>query len=83
MEIKKHAHELINKFYQPLGKLHCHASSNDMWEYAKRCALILVDEIIDSNSLEPQLKRHVINNVPPVKCLLEYWFNMKTEINNL
>ena len=49
---------------------------------AKACAIIAVDEILSHNFLEPQLKRH-IGNVEPTSNQIEYWFKVKTEINNL
>lgn len=56
------------------------AAGTPTQSHAKQCALIAVDEIIDSEALEPQQKRHIIQNVPPIKCQLEYWFKVKTEI---
>ena len=29
------AKEMVNQIYQPLGKLMCHVSNDEMWEYAK------------------------------------------------
>lgn len=44
------AKELVNeRYYQPLT-LHLNVNNNSkqMWEYAKRCALIVTDELIAS-----------------------------------
>jgi hypothetical protein len=49
---------------------------------AKQCALIAVEEILSNDFLEPQPKRH-IGNVPPSKIHLEYWFQVKIELDNL
>lgn len=83
MNFKNKANEIVNKFYQPLGKLKCSVSKQELWQYAKTSAIFLVDEIIDSEALEPQLKRHIINDIPPIKCQLEYWMKVKKEIIEL
>jgi len=46
MESNEKAKELVNKFYQPLGHLKCGVSSNEMWEYAKKCALIVIEQLL-------------------------------------
>jgi hypothetical protein len=48
---------------------------------AKVCALVLVTEILSYDFLEPQIKRHV-GSVPPTPNQLEYWFEVKKEIQN-
>jgi hypothetical protein len=48
--IKEEAKELINKFYQPLGYLKCQVSSDEMWEYSKKSALIVVEMMIRESS---------------------------------
>ncbi len=83
MTISDHARQLVNKFFRPLGNLHCMVAISQLWEHAKQCALVCVEEIIESESLEPQLKRHIINNVPPIRCQLEYWFKLSEEIKKL
>lgn len=48
MTAKEKAKELVNeKYYQPIT-LHLNVNSNsrEMWEYAKRCALIAIEEVI-------------------------------------
>jgi hypothetical protein len=47
---------------------------------AKQCALIAVEEIIQTGSLEPQLKIHKLQNVAPQIHEVEYWFEVKKEI---
>ena len=52
MTTAEKAKELVNEgYYQPLT-LHLNVSNNskEMWEYAKRCALIVSDELIASFS---------------------------------
>lgn len=46
-EAEKKAKELVNQFYQPLGHLNIYESAGNMWEHAKQCAIIAVDEILD------------------------------------
>jgi hypothetical protein len=52
------------------------------YEYAKQCALIAVDEVINSNPLEPTY----IYNDGKIKYEMhsqDYWQQVKTEIENL
>jgi len=53
MTPEQKAKELTNSFYQPLGKLNCMVSNDEMWNYAVQCAIICVDEIL---KLIPQKK---------------------------
>jgi len=46
MTAKEKAHDLVNKFYQPLGYLNISESAGNMWEHGKKCALIAVDEML-------------------------------------
>lgn len=71
--MKEKAKELVNKFYQPLGYLDCQVSSNEMWNYSKISALILVEEV--QNALT---QADVVNEGHWV-----YWEEMKAEINLL
>jgi hypothetical protein len=71
MTPKEKAKDLVDKFWYSLSIT---------LEQAKECALIAVDEILNSNSLEPQLQRHRINGVKPEKIHLEYWIQVKQEI---
>ena len=48
----------------------------------KQLAIMQVNFIIQNGNLEPQLKRH-IGNVPPLPIHLEYWFEVKQEIEKL
>jgi hypothetical protein len=82
MTPKEKAQELVDKFYQrfPL-KMDVITTKGDLsWEYdnwkeAKECALIAVDEIIQSDWFitTEQDKTHWDN----------YWQEVKTEIDNL
>lgn len=86
MTAKEKAKELVNKLYQPLGYLSCGVSSNEMWEHAKNCALILVDEILNLGLREylPE------GGVPAMRGVgyyrnptIVFWENVKTEIEKL
>lgn len=35
LEAKLQAKKMVNTIYQPMGKLMCHLSSDEMWEWAK------------------------------------------------
>lgn len=67
------AKKMVNRIYQPLGKLMCHVSSDDMWEWAKERTKeeldILLDEIpMYQGNLNPNWK---------------YWDEVRTELKNL
>jgi hypothetical protein len=70
MEAKEKAKELIDK-YKPLCGGYWGGKINK--EFAKQCALIAVDEILNHHSQEQGLYR--IDTY--------YWQQVKTEINNL
>ena len=42
--------ELINVFYQPLGKLGCNIHNDIMWEHAKQRALEVCEIMLDEHS---------------------------------
>ena len=44
--IAEEAKEMVNKIYQPLGHLSCNVSNNEMWEYAKKRAVEMVEYFI-------------------------------------
>jgi hypothetical protein len=79
MTPKEKAIEMFNKMYQVDNILFIKAM--DKYQ-AKQCALIVVEEILSNDFLEPQPKRH-IGNVPPSKIHLEYWFQVKEELKKL
>ena len=82
MTPKEKAEELVDKFYQttpneyfvnePIGIKGRYKS----WEQAKQCALIAVDEILNSNPNYPEFKE---NEGTPIR----YWEVVKQEIENL
>jgi hypothetical protein len=74
MTPKEKAKDLVNSFYQPLGYLKCGVNNTIMWEHAKQCALIAVDEIINA------IDWHEFE-VPNKEIV--YWHKVKIEINKL
>ena len=82
MTPKEKAIELVDKFYQttpnecfvnePIGI----AGRYKAWNQSKQCALIAVDEILDSNPNYPEFKE---NEGTPIR----YWEVVKQEIENL
>lgn len=81
MEPKLKSKQLVNSFYQPLGKLNCNVSSNEMWNAAKKFAIITVDEIINNKS---NILDYVSNGVnSQLMCSIEYWESVKNEIQKL
>ena len=82
MTPKQKAEDLVDKFYQttpneyfvnePIGIKGRYKS----WEQAKQCAIIAVDEILNSNPNYPEFKE---NEGTPIR----YWEVVKQEIENL
>lgn len=72
MTPKEKAKDLVNRIYQPLGNLSCNVSSNKMWEYSQKIALIAVDELInDCDASSPFDEQRI-----------KYWNDVKYEIEN-
>ena len=69
MEAKEKAKELVERMYQ----VHSSSASDITWYFAKQCALIAVNEILNHHSQEQGLYR--IDTY--------YWKQIKIEINNL
>lgn len=83
MTADKKAKELVNSFYQPLGLLHCQVSSNQMWEHAKQCAIIAVDEIIKSSPHLPvDDEMYYENHHDRADDANNFWQSVKQSINN-
>jgi hypothetical protein len=73
------AKELVNeKYYQPIT-LHLNVNNNSqqMWDYAKLCATICCDEMIDSFSGWSEPRDITIDRE------LKYWQSVKKEIEKL
>ncbi len=51
-------------------------------ERAKQCALVYVNDLLNSPFLEPQPKRYLLNGNEPHITHLEYWFKVKKYIEN-
>jgi hypothetical protein len=73
MTAKEKAKFLVNeKFYQPLTlHLDLNNNSKQMWEYAKICANITVDEVLHLGVWELGDPEHI------------YWTEVKSELQNL
>lgn len=71
MTPKEKALELVNSFYQPLGYLKCGVNNTIMWEHAKQCALIAVNEIRNTKGTHANYTEYY------------YWKEVKREIENL
>ena len=84
MSNQEKAKELVNLFYQPLGTLKCGVSSDEMWEYGKKSALILVKELgkkcpylTDKDYV--QLEGEVVKKTD----FASYWRQIANEIHKL
>ena len=79
MNTNEKAKELVNSFYQPitinLNSVGKYNNSNQMWNHAKQCALISVDEII---SIKRDFLEYNSENI-----FREYWEQVRKEIENL
>jgi len=81
LSAKEKAKQLIQKYYQPLSiHLKINNNNNEMWDYAKQCALIAVDEILEFMKTDDE-KHDCCSwcNSPE----LSYWLKVKEEIKNL
>ena len=84
MTPKEKALELCQKFgHTTLFAEDCNDGYTLPLRVAKLCALIAVDEIFNNNLLQPQLKRHYINGDKPNIIHLEYWQEVKQELEKL
>ena len=75
METKQKAKELVNKFYPRATSYSLDRKNQN--ENAKQCALIAVDEIIDSYIQEKN------NGYIVSEKIIPYWEEVKEEIINL
>ena len=73
MTAKEKAKELLDKIYEKIASYPEKSLCYFEWNEAKQCALIAVDEIIDSL----QIKNY------PQADQYEYWNEVKHEINKL
>jgi len=80
MTAAEKAKDLVNeKYYQPLT-LHLNVNNNsrEMWDYAKRCANIVADELITSfGQYEGMYDQEFFDSAK------HYWESVKIEINGL
>jgi len=80
MTPKDKAIELYNK-YEQLGRDFTRGVS--MKEFAKQCALIAVDEIIEASPTNPLKSGYIELYSDMVDECIEYWQEVKTEIEAL
>lgn len=74
MTAKEKAKELVEKFRVEVKDMMMHGDGEDEIFYAKRCALICVDEILESHY------KVLIGVMPKV---YNYWKEVEQEINEL
>lgn len=83
MTPKEKAEELINKFTHPVR---WKMGQEDIKQRAKQCALIAVDEIIESRSEDTRFDDTLLstsNYHTPHPMHLSYWKEVKHELNKL
>ena len=66
------AKELINVFYQPLGKLGCNVHSDILWEHARQRALEVCEIMLEEHSW------YTLNGER-----WTYWYQIKTAVKGL
>jgi len=80
MTPKEKAKELYNKFYNTSSHPH-HVESRK--NNAKQCALIVVDEILKASPTNPLKSGYIELYSDMVDECIEYWQEVKTEIEAL
>ena len=80
MTPKDKALELYNK-YEQLGRDFTRGVS--MKEFAKQCALIAVDEIIEATNMYQYGINNALEHIPAKIVKHPYWQEVKQEIENL
>ena len=80
MTPKDKALELYNK-YEQLGRDFTRGVS--MKEFAKQCALIAVDEIIEATNMYQYGISNALEHIPSKIVKHPYWQEVKQEIENL
>ena len=78
MTAKEKANELVVKFMQYVP-----ADESMELPYAKQCALIAVQIVIDSNPLSPHDGSYYELTEDRVNTVIEYWQQVKIEIEAL
>lgn len=81
MTVKEKAKELLDKYYNT----ECIEETDDAYmceHLAKKCAILCVDEIINSKPIEPN-HEHSESLSGKVESSIQYWEQVKEEINGL
>jgi hypothetical protein len=77
--MEKEAEKLINEFW---NILECELPAEHHLEKIKKVVLLHINLMIENGNLEPQLKRHVLQKLPPAKIHLEYWNELRKAVIN-
>lgn len=78
--IKEEAEKLIELYLKETARfmggeeVHAHL-------FAKQCAMIACEMLINNGNLAPQSKFDILRGSPPKKHELEYWFQVKRHVN--
>jgi hypothetical protein len=81
MEAREKARELIERFLNPFDRKGCVPITEVIYNpTAKQCALISVDEVINAN---PTYENWESSDYWEISCNLDYWQEVKQEIEKL
>lgn len=79
MTPKEKADELVHKMYAVMSG----SVSEVTKSFAKKCAIVAVDDILNCDLLYPQAKKDILWGLKPNRTELEYWFEVKKEIEKI
>lgn len=79
MTPKKKATELVNRFYQEFDTGFTEIDK----QYAKQCAKICIVEIIQSDPTNPRIGRYFETTSDMVDSAVDYWNEVRIEIEKL
>ena len=84
MEAKEKAKELVDSYIDIMPPL-AHQTWYTIMDFAKKCALVAVDEILNELQSYSDLKSYISINDEYLSVInvINYWNHVKSEINKL
>jgi hypothetical protein len=82
MTPKEKANDIFDKMYQN-QELFALKGNHTQFGNARKCSLLLVEEIMKLNCLELMDKTQIIKGLEPTPDFLDYWMKVQQEIKNI